>query len=284
MSVFKDLMTKNMQLKGFSPRTQYKYLNSLKHFEAFFNSPAEALGQEEVRDFLHYLINEKKVSRSYTNGVYSGLKFFFDNTLARPWDLKQLPRIKKAKILPVVLSRDEIKRLLSVTTNLKFKSMFMIAYSAGLRLNEITHLQVSDIDSRQMQILVRSGKGNVDRFSLLSKVNLIMLREYWKLYRPSLWFFPGKIPGQPISNRAFQDAFEKARSKSGINPRATLHSLRHSFATHLLETGVDIVRIQQLMGHSRIGTTTLYLHLAQSRILQVKSPLDSLFEEEHHES
>jgi integrase/recombinase XerD len=120
MSVFKDLMTKNMQLKGFSPRTRsHKYLTHLRQFEEFFNSPAEALSQEEVRDFLHYLINEKKVSRSYANGVYSGLKFFFDNTLARPWDLKQLPRIKKAKILPVVLSHDEIKRLLTVTTNLK---------------------------------------------------------------------------------------------------------------------------------------------------------------------
>ena len=160
----------------------------------------------------------------------------------------------------------------------------MIAYSAGLRVNEITHLKISDIDSGQMHILVREGKGKIDRYSLLSEVILKFLREYWKQYRPTLWLFPGKIPGQPMSNRAFQDAFQKARKKSGINPRASIHSLRHSFATHLLEDGTDIVRIQHLMGHARIGTTTLYLHLAKSRILEVKSPLDSLLEEDKDES
>ena len=194
--------------------------------------------------------------------------------------MTQIPRVKKAQKLPVVISREEIKKLLAVTTNLKFKTMFMVAYSAGLRVNEITHLKVFDIDSRQMQILVREGKGKIDRYSLLSEVILKFLRQYWKQYRPDVWLFPGKIPGQPMSNRAFQDAFQKARKKSGINTRASLHSLRHSFATHLLENGTDIVRIQHLMGHARIGTTTLYLHLAKSRILEVKSPLDSLLEED----
>jgi integrase/recombinase XerD len=212
------------------------------------------------------------------------LKFFFGTTLGRSWDIIQIPRNKKIHKLPVVLSQEEIKKLLAVTINLKFKSMFMIAYSAGLRLNEITHLKVSDIDSGQMQILVREGKGKVDRYSLLSEVTLKMLREYWKQYHPTLWLFPGKIPGQPMSNRAFQDAFQKARKKSGINEKASIHSLRHSFATHLLENGIDIVRIQHLMGHARIGTTTLYLHLAKTRILEVKSPLDALLEEDNHEA
>lgn len=198
--------------------------------------------------------------------------------------MTQIPRVKKTRKLPVVLSREEIKKLFAVTSNLKFKSMFMVAYSAGLRVNEITHLKVSDIDSQQMQILVREGKGKIDRYSLLSEVNLKMLREYWKQYRPTLWLFPGKIPGQPMSNRAFQDAFQKARHKAGINERASIHSLRHSFATHLLENGTDIVRIQHLMGHARISTTTLYLHLAKSRILQVKSPLDALLEEDQNVS
>ena len=284
MSVFRDQMEKDMQLRGFSPKTQYKYLAHLRQFEDFFHHPAEDLGQEELRNFLHYLIQEKNVSRSYANGVYSGLKFFFETTLHRNWDMTQIPRVKKAQKLPVVLSREEIKKLFAVTTNLKFKSMFMVAYSAGLRLNEITHLKVSDVDSGQMQILVREGKGKIDRYSLLSEVLLKMLREYWKQYRPTLWLFPGKIAGQPMSNRAFQDAFQKARKKAGINERASIHSLRHSFATHLLENGTDIVRIQHLMGHTRIGTTTLYLHLAKSRILQVKSPLDALLEEDKNES
>lgn len=284
MSNFRDQMEKDMQLRGFSPKTQYKYLAHLRQFEEFFHRPAEELGQEELRNFLHYLIKEKNVSRSYANGVYSGLKFFFETTLGRSWDMTQIPRVKKAQKLPVVVSREEIKKLLAVTTNLKFKTMFMVAYSAGLRVNEITHLKVSDIDSQQMQILVREGKGKIDRYSLLSEVILKFLREYWKQYRPTLWLFPGKIPGQPISNRAFQDAFQKARKKSGINERASIHSLRHSFATHLLEDGTDIVRIQHLMGHARIGTTTLYLHLAKSRILEVKSPLDALLKEDKDES
>ena len=284
MSNFRDQMEKDMQLRGFSPKTQYKYLAHLRQFEEFFHRPAEELGQEELRNFLHYLIKEKNVSRSYANGVYSGLKFFFETTLGRSWDMTQIPRVKKAQKLPVVVSREEIKKLLVVTTNLKFKTMFMVAYSAGLRVNEITHLKVSDIDSQQMQILVREGKGKIDRYSLLSEVILKFLREYWKQYRPTLWLFPGKIPGQPISNRAFQDAFQKARKKSGINERASIHSLRHSFATHLLEDGTDIVRIQHLMGHARIGTTTLYLHLAKSRILEVKSPLDALLKEDKDES
>jgi integrase/recombinase XerD len=284
MSNFRSQMEQDMQLRGFSPRTQYKYLAHLRQFEEFFHKNAEELGQEEVRNFLHYLIKEKNISSSYANGVYSGLKFFFATTLDRSWDIIKIPRTKKIHKLPVVLSREEIKKLFIVTTNLKFKSMFMVAYSAGLRVNEITHLKVSDIDSGQMQIMVREGKGKVDRYSLLSEVNLKMLREYWKQHHPTLWLFPGKIPGQPMSNRAFQDAFQKARKKSGINERASIHSLRHSFATHLLENGTDIVRIQHLMGHARIGTTTLYLHLAKSRILEVKSPLDVLLEEDKDES
>jgi integrase/recombinase XerD len=283
MSNFRNQMEQDMQLRGFSPKTQYKYLAHLRQFEEFFHHPAEELGQEELRNFLHYLIKEKNVSSSYANGVYSGLKFFFETTLGRSWDMTQIPRVKKAQKLPVVISREEIKKLLAVTTNLKFKTMFMVAYSAGLRVNEITHLKVSDIDSGQMQILVREGKGKIDRYSLLSEVILKFLREYWKQYRPEVWLFPGKIPGQPMSNRAFQDAFQKARNKSGINTRASIHSLRHSFATRLLENGTDIVRIQHLMGHARIGTTTLYLHLAKSRILEVKSPLDALLEEDKDE-
>ena len=137
MSKFKDQMQKDMQLRGFSPRTQYKYLAHLRQFEEFFQTSADELGQEELRDFLHNLIKVKKVSCSYVNGVYSGLKFFFETTLGRNWDMKQIPRVKKTRKLPVVLSREEIKQLFAVTSNLKFKAMFMIAYAAGLRVSEI---------------------------------------------------------------------------------------------------------------------------------------------------
>ena len=280
MSKFKGQMQQDMQLRGFSPRTQYKYLAHLRQFEEFFQTSAEELGQEELRDFLHNLIKVKKASCSYVNGVYSGLKFFFETTLGRNWDMKQIPRVKKTRKLPVVLSRNEIKQLFAVTSNLKFKAMFMIAYAAGLRVSEIAHLKISDIDSENMQIFVREGKGMIDRYSLLSQVNLDIPRLYWKQYRPTNWLFPGKLPGEPIRTRAIQDAFQKARNKAGINKKASIHSLRHSFATHLLEEGVNIVYIQQLLGHARIGTTTLYLHLAKVKILQVKSPLDFLNQED----
>jgi len=178
----------------------------------------------------------------------------------------------------VALAKDEIKRLLAGTTNIKFRAMFMLAYSAGLRVSEIARLKISDIDSENMQIFVRQAKGQIDRYSILSETCLATLRDYWKAYRPSDWLFPVKIPGEPIRTRAIQDAFYKMRKKAGLSNKSSIHSLRHSFATHLLEEGVNIVYIQQLLGHARISTTTLYLHLAKVKILKVKSPLDSLDE------
>ncbi|HBE80137.1 MAG TPA: hypothetical protein DDW65_20500 [Firmicutes bacterium] len=161
----------------------------------------------------------------------------------------------------------------------------MIAYSGGLRVSEIAHLKISDIDSENMQILIRQGKGDLDRFTLLSKANLEVLRQYWKQYRPEEWLFPGKLPGQPLRTRAIQDAFSKMRNKAGINKKASIHSLRHSFATHLLEDGTDILRIQRLLGHANLNTTLLYLQVTKIRLLHVKSPLDTLLERDgKHES
>ena len=273
-----DKMLKDMQLRGFSPNTQYRYLMNLKSFETHFGKPAQQMGQDELRDFLHYLIREKKVSSSYVNSVYSALKFFFATTLGRSWDMSEIPRVKKARKLPVALSKEEINRLLAVTTNIKFQTMFMLAYSAGLRVSEIARLKIADIDSENMQIFVRQGKGNIDRYSILSEICLETLRRYWREYRPTVWLFPGKISGEPIRARAIQDAFLKMRIKTGLDPKASIHSLRHSFATHLLEDGVNIVYIQQLLGHARISTTTIYLHLTKVKLLQVRSPLDLLDE------
>jgi integrase/recombinase XerD len=226
-----------------------------------------------------------KFTSFYIDSVYSALKFFYEKTLGRTWNMTEIPRLKRTKKLPVVLSRNEIKQLLVVTSNIKFKAMFMTAYAGGLRVSEIAHLKISDIDSENMQILIRQGKGNLDRFTLLSMTLLEILRRYYRQYRPQEWLFPGKLPGQPIRTRAIQDAFLKMKNRAGINKKATIHSLRHSFATHLLENGTDIVRIQRLMGHANISTTLLYLQLAKVKILQVKSPLDSLQEDvDKHES
>ena len=280
MSKMHEKMLQDMQLRGFSPNTQRTYFNHLRHFETFFQKPAKQLGQEDLRSYLLHLITVKKVSGEYVDSVYSALKFFYENTLGRTWNMKEIPRLKRTQKLPVVLSRKEIRQLLAVTTNLKFKAMFMSAYAAGLRVNEIAHLKISDIDSENMQILVCQGKGNIDRYTLLSPLHLETLRRYYRQYRPQEWLFPGKLPGQPIRTRAIQDAFLKMRNKAGINKKATIHSLRHSFATHLLENGTDIVRIQRLMGHAHISTTLAYLQVAKVKILQVKSPLDLLNKED----
>ena len=278
MSKFQDQMLKDMQLRGHSPQTQSRYLGHLRQFEDFSQSQAEDLGPEEIRNFLHFLITEKNLSGGYVNNIYNALKFFFETTLDHNWNYKQLPRVKRTSKLPVVLSRGEIKKLFAVTSKLKFRAMFMIAYASGLRVSEIAHLKVSDIDSENMQIMVREGKGKVDRYSLLSQMCLDILRLYWKQYRPTLWLFPGIISGQPITIHTIENAFRKARNQASINKKASIHSLRHSFATHLLENGTDVVRIQKLLGHARITSTMLYLHLAKVKILQVKSPLDSLWE------
>lgn len=284
MSKSQDQMLKDMQLRGLSPQTQSNYLRHLRQFEEFSQSPAEDLGTEEIRNFLHFLITEKNLSGGYVNNVHNALKFFFETTLDRTWNYRQIPRIKRTGKLPVFLSREEIKRLFAVTSKLNFRAMFMVAYASGLRVSEIAHLNVSDIDSENMQIFVREGKGKIDRYSLLSQVGLDILRLYWKQYRPTLWLFPGVISGRPITIHTIENAFRKARDKAGINKKASIHSLRHSFATHLLENGTDIVRIQKLLGHARITSTMLYLHLAKVKILQVKSPLDSLWEDDQLES
>jgi site-specific recombinase XerD len=280
MSQFHDKMLQDMQLRGFSPNTRRTYLNNLYRFESFFQKPAEYLSSDDLRNYLLHLITMKKSSGEYIDSIYSSLKFFYQNTLGRTWNMTEIPRLRRTKKLPVVLSRNEIKKMLAVTSNLKFKVMFSTAYSGGLRVGEIANLKISDIDSENMQILIRQGKGNLDRYTILSKANLYLLRQYYRQYHPVEWLFPGKLPGRPVHNRAIQDAFSKMRNKAGINKKASMHSLRHSFATHLLENGTDIIRIQHLLGHARISTTTLYLHLAKSRILEVKSPLDVLLEED----
>ena len=280
MSNLRDQMKKNMELRGFSPKTQYAYLNHIRHFQDFFEQPLESMGTNEIRDFLHYCITKKKVSRSYVNTTYSTLRFMYETTLGRHWDIKQIPRVKRDKRLPVALAQDEVQRLFAVTTNLKHKAMLMIAYDAGLRVSEVANLKISDIDSANMQIIIRLAKGRVDRYSLLSQTVLKILREYYLKHQPKLWLFPGAIPDKPIHTRSIQRVFEEARDKAGITKKASVHSLRHSFATHLLEEGINIVYIQKLLGHANITTTLRYLHLVQVKIVKVPSPLELFSKEE----
>lgn len=277
MHHLKEEMIKNLQLKGFSPKTQIAYIQYMKHFTRHFGRSPVDLGESEIKDYLHYLINEKKVSRSYVNCAYSALKFFYETTLGRDWEIKKIPRVKSIKKLPTVLDNSEVKQLIEVTTNLKHRAILMTTYASGLRVSETASLKLSDIDSKRMQLRIEQGKGKKDRYALLSEVNLMLLREYWQKYHPNNWLFPGNPPENPISSRSIQKIFEKAKQKAGIKKSVSVHSLRHSFATHLLEAGTDIHYIQQLMGHASVRTTTIYIHLQKHDALKIASPLDLLF-------
>ena len=253
----------------------------IDHFEKFFDSKADSLNTEHIRDFLTHAIDVRNLSTGYVNQAYSALRFFFESTLGRLWDIKHIPRAKKEKKLPVILSKEEILNIFNQVTNLKHKAIYFTIYGGGLRVSEVVKLRVKDIDSSSMKIIVYQGKGNKDRHTLLSKTNLHILRDYYRMYRPKHWLFPGQNPDKHLSPRTPQKEFRKARSKAGILKDASLHTLRHCFATHLLDAGEDLVYIQQLMGHASIKTTSMYLHLRDTRVLKIKSPLDTLSYDEN---
>ena len=276
MSTFIENMLMDMDLRGLSPNTKSSYRLHVKHFSEHFGNPPEQMGEAEIRKFLHHGIADRKLSTSYVIVCYSALKFFFTNTLGREWDNKALPRIKKRTKLPNILSKEEILLLFDATNNIKHRAVLMTAYGSGLRVSELAKLKIADIDSKNMQIFIRQGKGQVDRFSILSVANLAVLRKYYKQYRPKVWLFPGQNSADAISHCSLQLIFRYAKRKVGIEKEVSIHTLRHSFATHLLEDGVDICHIQKLLGHKSVSTTCKYLHLTRLSLLHVKSPLDNM--------
>jgi len=278
MGKLREQMKMDLKLKGYSPKTQAAYLGYMKKFVRYFGRSPAKMGEEEIREYLYHLVTERDLGDSSINSAYSALKFFYKTTLCRDWNVAKIPRRKPEKRLPVVLDGSEIKQLFAVTTNLKHRALLMTTYSAGLRVSETAHLKVCDVDSKRMQLRIAQGKGKKDRYALLSPVTLNLLRDYWRQYRPFSWLFPGRLPESPISTRSIQKVFKDAKRKAGIKKPATVHTLRHSFATHLLEAGTDIYRVQKLMGHTSPKTTTIYIHLRRQDLLKVISPLDSLMD------
>jgi len=267
-------MKEMMDLRGFAPSTQRTYLMHIKHLTEHFSIPFCDMGYDHVKDFLIHAINIRKLSCEYVNSAYSSFRFLYEAVFEREWNMRHIPRVKKKRKFPEVLSKEEIKKLLNAVSNIKHKAMLTLAYSAGLRVNEIAKLKVTDIDSKNMQIFIRQAKGNKDRFALLSTSTLALLREYYKLYRPKEWLFPGQNPSYAISTRTIQAAFNDAKKIAGINPKSTPHTLRHSFATHLVEQGTHLLTVKELLGHESIDTTAMYIHLAKRDILGVRSPFD----------
>ena len=271
----------DVELRGLSKNTQDEYYTKVKIFQDYFDKPATELTEKDIREFLHYLTTERKLTSGSVNSYNSGLRFLYGVTLNVNLNYKQIPRHRKQRKFPDILTREEIQKVFDVCDNLRDKCILMTTYGAGLRLNEVACLKVSDIDSQKMQLLIRAGKGAKDRYALLSQTNLEILRDYWKAYRPKEWLFYSRVDtGTHITSRAVQNIFHKAIDKANITKRLTMHSLRHSFATHLLESGTSIFHIKQLLGHSDISTTCFYLHLLKIESLNVKSPLDMLAEME----
>jgi integrase/recombinase XerD len=213
MSILKENMTMDLQLKGFSEQTQKAYISHVKAYAKHFGQSPDKLGTNEIKQYLHYLIVERKLSKSYINTTYSALKFFYTVTLGREWEMKQIPRVKRDKKLPTVLSKGEVQKIFDATTNLKHKAILMTVYGGGLRVSEVANLKPGDIDSANMQIHIRLGKGNKDRYTILAKVNLMILREYWKLYRPGIWLFPSVNPVNHLSVRTIEEYLNKQNRK-----------------------------------------------------------------------
>jgi site-specific recombinase XerD len=279
MTGLRQRYLEDLRLRNYSSDTQKIYVKVVAAFANYFKCSPEKLGPEHIRQYQLYLVDQKKSSWSWFSLTVCALRFLYRVTLGKDWAITKIPYPRREKKLPEVLDRSEVKQFLGVVKNRKYRTILTIAYAGGLRVGEIRRLQIADIDSRRMMIRVRQGKGNRDRYVMLSPRLLDMLREYWKAERPKSWLFPGRTKDQPLSENTIWDAVREARQDSGIKKRITVHTLRHSFATHLLEDGVDLRTIQLLLGHSSIQTTAKYIHLSESTIGATVSPFDKLLEE-----
>ncbi len=222
-----DQMKRDLELRNFSPHTRRTYLACVRRFALYFRRPPEELGDPEIREYLHYLIKERNVSQGAVTQAYGALKFFYETTLKRDWEGFRIPKGKGGRRLPIVLSQREVEALFGAIKNLKHRAILMTIYSAGLRISEALQLKPTDIDSQRMMIRVEHGKGNKDRYTLLGKRNLDILREYWKKYRPQDWLFCNPSRTKPLSTTAVRRVLYKALRKAGIKKPATIHTLRH---------------------------------------------------------
>jgi site-specific recombinase XerD len=276
MTQLRQRMLEDMAIRNLSDNTQAAYVQQIVAYAKYFHRSPEELGLEEIRTYQVYLTQTRMLSPSSVSVATGALRFLYKVTLKRNWAVEDLPMPKRPFKLPVILSREEVMRFLDAVYNLKHRTILMTAYATGLRISEATHLKVTDIDSQRMMLRVDQGKGRKDRYVMLSPRLLDLLREYWKTVHPVFWLFPGDQPGQPITRGAVELACQKARRASGIKKPITPHSLRHAFATHLLESGTDLRTIQLLLGHRSLATTSRYLKVATSTVCATTSPFDWL--------
>jgi integrase/recombinase XerD len=265
----------DLRLRNYAPRTIDAYVAGVVRFAKHFGRSPDQLGAEDVRSFQLELLR-RRVSWSLFNQTVCALRFFYHVTLQRPDVVKMIPFGKKPKTLPCVLSPEEVLRFIDAAWLSRDRTLLRTAYACGLRIGELLHLRVGDIDSARMVVVVRQGKGGKDRLVPLSPRLLEELRDYWRQYRPKDWLFPGGIPGQPLTGSCVQRLCQRLVVRAGLAKKATPHTLRHSFATHMLEAGVDLLTLKTILGHSDLDTTAHYLHIGARRLQQLPSLLDRL--------
>jgi len=275
MGKLHDQMREDLLLKAYSPNTMRSYLRCARHFAKHYMRSPEEMGEEEVRDFLIYLVRDRQASPATLDMYVNALKFLYNITLKRPEVVKGIAHPKRPKTLPAILSPEEILRIFAAIRSVKHKAIIATAYAAGLRISEVCGLRIVDIDSQRKRIHVRSGKGKKDRYVMLGESLLDLLRQYYQKVRPQgEYLFPGHNPQHPICTTAVSQVLRKVVRQTGLTKKVSMHTLRHCFATHLLEAGTDIRILQVLLGHSSIRTTLRYTHITDRLLQKLVSPLD----------
>lgn len=287
MSPLRQRMIQDMQLRGFSARTQECYVAAVRQLAEHYHTSPDQLTEEQLRQFFLYLANEKKAARSTATIALCGIKFFYEHTLQRQWPTLQFIRPAREKKLPVVLSREEVRRVLAAVRIPVYRACLTTIYACGLRLLEGAHLQVPDVDGDRMLLHIH-GKGNKDRYVPLPEPTRQMLRTFWRTHRSPQWLFPAPTRhglkhslaqnGGPVHRSSLQSAFQRALKQCGIVKRAHVHTLRHSYATHLLEAGVNLRLIQENLGHGSARTTQIYTHLTCEVRATLTDPLNQLMQ------
>src|SRR5580700_7370009 len=276
MTALRQRMLEDLRIRNYAPTTVACYIRSVAEFAKHFNKPPDQLGHEEIRSWQLFLLNERRVKLSTYIQAVCALRFFYRNTLNRKIEIDRIPLPRYEKKLPVILSKAEVKALLEAPKNLGHRAILATMYGAGLRVSEVTNLKVQDLDRDRKVIWVRGGKGHKDRQVMLAEPLREVLIAYWRWKRPADWLFPGDKTDCPLATRSVFWICRKAARLAGIAKPVHPHSLRHAFATHLLDDGVNLVVIQALMGHSNLRTTARYLHVAENTIRSTRSPLETL--------
>jgi len=281
MTELRRRMTEEIQLRGLSPKTGRSYVDEVGRLARYYNMSPDKITYDQVREYFLYLLNDRKLSRSSMTVALCGIKFFYEKTLRRDWTPMTFVRPGRSKKLPVVLSREEVRRILSSVRIDRYRSVLKLIYACGLRLNEGVCLQVSQIDGERNFIIIRKGKGDKDRYVPLPESILVMLRNHWRTHRNRVWLFPSSKKGKisedgPVVETTVQKAFKPALKESRVRKKATVHSLRHSYATHLLEAGFNLRQIQEYLGHRSPKTTAVYTHLTEEGNRQAVKRIDDL--------